>query len=265
MAKSGAPRRTSIHDARPRFSNTRRPITAASLLAAVSVLVAACTNSVAGVARPEASAPSGSPPAPAPGAAPGGGPLPAALLLPVDRFPAAYRAVVLSPQAVTQAAPDLEGIPPGARVDPGGCLPPSQDYGPAGTAMAVGTDTAGRATLSVEVVAFAEPLSEYRTFVEECGRVEATHRGATATVTTVLEPDPAVVVPGSETLAASRTVRSGQGRDALTQWMFTRTAQLGGVRVLVTFMSFESDVPDTENLDRAYTDAVHYAFEEQPR
>ncbi|MBM7461253.1 sensor domain-containing protein [Rhodococcus coprophilus] len=265
MAKSGAPRRKRIDGARPAPSTTRRPIAAAPLVATVLVLVAACTSSISGVALPEASAPYGGPPATAPTPVPGGGPLPAALLLPIDRFPVTYSAVVLSPQAVAQAAPDLEGIPPDARVDPAGCLPPSQDYGPAGTAMAVGTDTAGRATLSVEIVTFAEPLSEYRTFVEECGRVEATRRGATATVTTVLEPDPAIVVPGSETLGLSRTVRSGHGGDILVQSMSTRAAQLGSVRVLVTFMSFESDVPDTENLDRAYADAVRYAFEEQPR
>lgn len=265
MAKRGAPRRTSIHDGRSAASATRRPIAAAPLVAAVLVLAAACTTSISGVALPEAQAPSGGPPATTLDTAPGGGPRPAALLLPIDRFPATYSAVVLSPQAVAQAASDLEGIPPDSRVDPAGCLPPSQDYGPAGTAMAVGTDTAGRATLSVEVVTFVEPLSEYRTFVEECGRVEATRQGVTATVTTVLDPDPTVVVPGSETLALSRTVRSGHGGDVLVQSMSTRAAQLGSVRVLVTFMSFESDVPDTESLDRVYADAVRYAFEEQPR
>lgn len=191
--------------------------------------------------------------------------MPGALLLPADRFPETYSAVILEPQAVAQAAPDLTGIPTGARVDPAGCLPPSQDYGPAGTAMAVGTDTAGRATLSVEVVTAAATLGEYRSHVAECGRVEATHRGATATVTTVLEPDPPVLVPGSETLALSRTVRSGHGGDLLTQSMITRTAQLGDVRVLVTYMTFESGAPDVENLDRAYADAVRYALEGRPR
>ena len=59
---------------------------------------------------------------------------------------------MLPPQAVAQAAADLGGIPAGAKVDPAGCKPPTQDYGPDGTAMIVGTDNANRATISVELM-----------------------------------------------------------------------------------------------------------------
>ncbi|MGC5161414.1 sensor domain-containing protein [Rhodococcus sp. (in: high G+C Gram-positive bacteria)] len=268
MAKCDAPRCRTADDPRPPRPAARRTITAAILLTGASVLVAACTTSISGVARPEATPHTGSPSAtaaPPPGAAPGSGSTPAELLLPVDRFPEPYSAVVLPPQAVAQAAPDLTGIPPGARVNPGGCLPPPQDYGPGGTAMAVGTDTGGRATLSVEVTTPAEPLADYRRHLVECARVEATHRGVTATVTTALEPDPPVLVPGSETLALSRTVTSGEGPDALAQSILTHTAQLGDVRVLVTYMSFESGAADAENVDRVYADAVRYALEARPR
>jgi hypothetical protein len=63
----------------------------------------------------------------------------------------------------------------------------------------------------------------------------------------------------------SRTVTSGEGRDALAQSILTHTAQLGDVRVLVTYMSFESGTEDAENLDRVYADAVRYALEARPR
>ena len=73
------------------------------------------------------------------------------LLLTPEEFPEPFGAVVLPPQAVPMAAPDLVGVPRGATVDPSECEPPEQDYGPNGTVMAVGTDNATRATISVEL------------------------------------------------------------------------------------------------------------------
>jgi hypothetical protein len=181
------------------------------------------------------------------------------LLLPPERLPAQYVAVVLPPEAVAQAAPDLTGIHPGSKVDPGGCLPPAQDYGSGGTAMVVGTNNRSRATISVEVARSAQTLADYRTYLTECSRVEATVRGVTSTVETVLEDDPAPPVGAAETLALTRTVRSGQGPGSVTQSMTTRVAQIEDVRVTVTYMSFDSAPPDAANLDRVFREAVEYA------
>ncbi|WP_455901993.1 DUF5642 family protein [Rhodococcus gordoniae] len=225
------------------------------MLAACLVFVPACSETVAGDPGPEPAALTGTAPAPAPGTvrAPG------ELVLPPERFPAPYLAVVLPPEAVAQAAPDLTGIQPGSKVDPGGCLPPTQDYGPGTTAMVVGTDNASRATISVEVARSAPSLSEYRTHLTECSRVDATVRGVTSTVATVLDDDPAAPVDGAETLALSRTVDSGRGSGGMTQSMATRIAQLGDVRVTVTYMSFDSARSDTASLDRVFRDAVEFA------
>jgi hypothetical protein len=240
--------------------SARNATVTVALLAAVS----GCGTTVEGSPRPEPAAYSGGNPTLAPSAGHGASAssrLPAELLLPPERFPEPYVAVVLPPQAVAQAAPDLTGIPIGARVDPAGCLPDKQDYGPAGTAMAVGTDNASRATISVEVVVGAGDLAEYRARTTECGSVEATHRGVTATVTTEPAPDPTAPLDGVETLALSRTVRSGQSGDSVTQSMTTRIAQIDDVRVFVTYMSFGSGPADVGNLDRVYRDAVRYIAE----
>jgi len=225
------------------------------VILACLVVVPACSTTVAGDPGPEPAALTGTAAATGPATTRS----PEELLLPPDRFPAPYAAVVLPAEAVAQAAPDLTGIHPGSKVDPGGCLPPVQDYGPAGTAMAVGTNNDSRATISVEVARSAPTLAEYRTYLTECSRVDATVRGVTSTVTTTLEVDPAPVVDGAETLALTRTVRSGQGTGGVTQSMATRVAQIEDVRVTVTYMSFDSAPPDTTNLDRVFRGAVEYA------
>ncbi|WP_408015887.1 DUF5642 family protein [Rhodococcus chondri] len=222
---------------------------------------AGCGTAIDGTPEPEPAAYYGNEPtaassADSPAAVPSR--LPSELVLPPERFPEPYVAVVLPAQAVAQAAPDLTGIPTGAKVEPPGCLPDPQDYGPTGTAMTVGTDNDSRATISVEVVASTGDLSGYRAYAVECGEVQATHRGVTATVTTELEPDPPAPGDGVRTLALSRTVRSGGTGDTVTQSMTTRVAQIDDVRVFVTYMSFGSGAPDVTNLDRVYRDAVQY-------
>lgn len=187
-------------------------------------------------------------------------PLPAALLLPPERFHVSYQAVTLPPSAVAQAAPDLAGIPIGAKVEPPGCLPLPQNYGPEGTAMAVGTSADGGATISVEVVVPAPELPELRKHLGECGEVDVTHRGVTSTVTTVAAPNPLPPIGGVRTLAYTRTVTSGQPGHELIQSMETRGAQLGDARILVTYMTFDDRDVDRDALDIAFHDAVVYAF-----
>ncbi|NGP08507.1 sensor domain-containing protein [Rhodococcus sp. 14C212] len=180
----------------------------------------------------------------------------AELLLPPEQFPEPYDAVVLPPQAVAQAAPDLTGVPEGAKVDPPGCLPSPQNYGPDGTAMVVGTDNDSRATISVELVAVTDELAAYRDRLVECPVVAATRRGVTATVTTTVDPSAPPAAAGVATLAFTRTVRSGEGREVVTQSMTSRIAQVDDVRVLVTYMSFGAGPADTATLARVFEASV---------
>ncbi|MGV8871078.1 MAG: DUF5642 family protein [Rhodococcus sp. (in: high G+C Gram-positive bacteria)] len=176
------------------------------------------------------------------------------LLIDPSSFPAPYDALVLPQQAISQAAPDLSGIPAGAEVSPAGCKPADQDYGPAGTAMIVGTDNGSRSTISIELTAVDESLSARKEQLEQCGEVTATKSGATSTVTSTLTPPPPI--GADETLAVRQTVASGAGGDAVTQSMLTLMAQIDGVRVSATFMSFGSSTPDTATLDQLFTSAV---------
>ncbi|WP_305094804.1 sensor domain-containing protein [Prescottella sp. R16] len=218
------------------------------VLATVAVLLAtgsaaACSSGVVGTPRPVDH--------------PAAGPL-GDLLVDASAFPEPYRAIVLPPSAVAQAAPDLTGVPPGARVDPAGCKPPAQDYGPDGTAMVVGTDAASRATVTVELVRTRTPLAELAAQLTECPTVTTSHNGVDATVTTVLTPPPPA--DADATLALRRTVTSGNVDRAVTQSMLTLLGQIGDVRVQATAMSFGSDQGaanlDTTAVDELFTAAL---------
>lgn len=238
----------------PAALTTSGPVPTTTAGASVPPTATSTPSSTASSAAPSSTAPSA-----ATTSARAASRTPADLLLPPDEFPEPYEAVVLPAEAVAQAAPDLTGIHPGSKVDPAGCLPPAQDYGPARTAMAVGTDNTSRATISVEVTTAAGGLDEYRSLLEQCPRVEATQRGVTATVVTDLGSDPKPPVPGAGTLALTRSVTSGKVTGGVTQSMTTRIAQLDDVRVTVTHMSFDSTPPDTAVLDEVFRDAVVYA------
>lgn len=245
----------------------RRGATTVCALLLTATVVTGCSGGVTGTAEPEAAGRVGSGSAPPDTAQPpasrsgrdGSPAAPAELILPPERFPDRYPAVTLPASAVAQAAPDLTGVPTGAKVDPPGCLPPAQDLGPAGTAMVVGTDDDTRATLTVEVVAGAEPLVDLVRHLSECGRFSATHRGVTATVTAVRGPDPAAPVAGVETLALTRTVESGGNGTRADRHLQVRVAQIGDIRILVTYMAFDDAVTDEDALDAVFRDAVTYA------
>ena len=131
------------------------------------------------------------------------------LLLTPEEFPEPFGAVVLPPQAVPMAAPDLVGVPRGATVDPSECEPPEQDYGPNGTVMAVGTDNATRATISVELTKVDAPLDELEAQTRQCPSMTVTANGVTTTVTTeILPPSP---IDADKTMSLRRTVVSPQG------------------------------------------------------
>ncbi|RVW03520.1 DUF5642 family protein [Rhodococcus spongiicola] len=212
----------------------------ASVVLAVGLLALGCSTKVDGAAHPVADHPTSSR-------------VLAELLLEPSLFPPRYSAIVLPPQAVSQAAPDLTGVPPGARVDPAGCKPPVQDYGTDGTAMMVGTDNVNRSTITIELVRVRTPLAELGAQIAECPEVTATRNGVESTVATVLTPPPPM--DADETLALHRTVNSGRGGQDVTQSMVTLFAQVGDVRVQATSMSFGA-AHDTATLDDLFTSAV---------
>ncbi|MFE6858478.1 sensor domain-containing protein [Nocardia sp. NPDC057668] len=173
------------------------------------------------------------------------------LLPEASKFPGRYEVVELPPGAADQAAHDLDGILPGANVEPGACVPPVPAAGPA---VAVGTDDATRATLTVELIRIDQPLSKLRDQLQRCGTVTVGYAGTTATVTTELDPPPPL--DADDTLALRRTVRSENGSSGLTRSMQTLLGQVGQVRINVTHMSYGEAEPDAEALDSLFTAAV---------
>lgn len=226
----------------------RTRLTTAAASAAIGALVlVGCSSTVTGTAEPSAGSTTSSQPDTDLNA----------LLIDPSSFPAPYDALVLTQQAISQAAPDLSGIPAGAEVSPAGCKPADQDFGPTSTAMIVGTDNDSRSTISIELTAVDEPLSTRMEQLEQCGEVTATKSGATSTVTSTLTPAPPI--DADDTLAVRQTVSSGAGGDAVTQSMLTLMAQIDNVRVAATFMSFGSETPDAMTLDELFTAAVQKA------
>ncbi len=228
----------------PAAPRTRLSIVMTSAAIGALVLVG-CSSTVTGTPEPSSGAATSS--------SPSGVDL-NTLLIDPSIFPAPYDALVLPQQAISQAAPDLSGIPAGAEVSPAGCKPADQDFGPTGTAMIVGTDNDSRSTISIELTAVDEPLSARKQQLEQCGEVTATKSGATSTVTSTLTPAPPI--DADDTLAVRQTVASGAGGDAVTQSMLTLMAQIDGVRVSATFMSFGQGTPDAMTLDELFTAAV---------
>ncbi|MGY2005772.1 sensor domain-containing protein [Nocardia gipuzkoensis] len=170
------------------------------------------------------------------------------------QFPPPYAAVTLPQEAVAQAAGDLDGMGRGADVQPSRCVPPHQDFGPDRTAMAVGTDDATRATLTVELTRTGEPLTSLRARTQQCGSVRVSRAGATTTVTTELDSPPPI--DADDALSLRRTVRPESGGAGLTQSMRTHVGQIGDVRITVTYMSFAEGEPDSAALDALFATAV---------
>ncbi|WP_433632884.1 sensor domain-containing protein [Nocardia sp. CA-120079] len=213
-------------------------------LAASAALLAGCTSTVTG--HPVASGPSA-----------GTRYVTAQLstLLPDPaQFPAGYEAVVLPPEAAAQAAADLTGVGRGAKVQPDGCVPPAQQFGPNQTAVAVGTDNETRATMTAELTRTGQPLSVLRDQLKRCQQVHVNRAGATTIVTTELQAPP--TIDADDTFALRRTVAPQVSAAGLTQSMQTLTGQVADVRITVTYMTFGDAKPDTAALDELFTTAV---------
>ncbi|MBC7302023.1 MAG: sensor domain-containing protein [Nocardia sp.] len=176
-------------------------------------------------------------------------------LLPApSRFPARYPAVVLPPQAATAAAGDLDGVGAGATVRPAQCAPTDTEPGGEPAAVAVGSDDASRATLTVELARSAEPVSRLRERLSGCGQIQVSRAGAGSTVTTALDQ----ITPGGadDAIALRRTVVPDVGGAGLTQTMQTSIGQIGDVRITVTSMTFGAGQPDTAAVDEMFATTV---------
>ncbi|QBJ98875.1 sensor domain-containing protein [Rhodococcus sp. ABRD24] len=214
------------------------------VVASAALLAAGCSTEVSGTARPEMGSSASGTSSRTLGE----------LLLEPEAFPPRYQAVILPPQAVAQAAPDLTGIPPNAKVHPAGCKPSAQDYGPDGTAMVVGTDNADRSTLTVELIRATAPLAELEAQIAQCPEVTVTLNAVDSVVRTDLTRPPASV-DADTTVALRRSVTSGRLGKTVIQSMRTLITQIDGVRIQVTHMSF-GDVADPSALDAVFTAVV---------
>ncbi|TCJ89567.1 PknH-like protein [Nocardia alba] len=176
-------------------------------------------------------------------------------LLPApSRFPARYPAVVLPAQAAAAAAGDLDGVGAGATVSPAKCTPAEAEPGGEPAAVAVGTDDATRATLTVELSRSAEPVASLRDQLGECGLIQVRRAGAGSTVTTTLEP--AAPAGADDAIALRRTVVPEVGGAGLTQTMQTSIGQIGDVRITVTSMTFGAGQPDSAAVAEMFATAV---------
>lgn len=208
-----------------------------------SVALASCGSDVSGVAEPVQRASGGSSEQEL-----------SKLLLEPAEFPGGFEAVVLPPQAVSMAAPDLTGVPQNAKVEPARCVPPEQEYGPTSTAMAVGTDNATRATITVELTRAQATIDELEDQATDCSSFTVTASGAKSTVKTDVVPPPPI--DADDTSALRRSVSSGEGGGEVVQSMTTLMAEVGDVRISATMMSFGPDKPEMGPLDEAFTAAV---------
>ncbi len=175
----------------------------------------------------------------------------ARLLPDASQFPSRYAAVTLPVDAAGQAASDLDGVLPGASIDPATCAPQAPTAGPV---VVVGTDDTTRATLTVALVRTDQKLATLRDQLQRCATVRVGHGGTTATITTDMDPPPPL--DADDTLALRRTVQSESGGAGLTRSMQTLLGQIGDVRINVTYMSFSGGKPDAEALDTLFTTAV---------
>lgn len=177
-------------------------------------------------------------------------------LLPApEDFPDGYPAVVLPPEAAGQAAGDLDGVGAGATVQPAECTPPEARPGADRLAVAVGTDDAARATLTVELTRTDDPLLRLRNQVQRCAEIRVSRAGASSTVTTEIGQAPQV--EADDAMALRRTVDPDVGGPGLTQSMSTLIGQIGDVRITVTYMSFTDAEPDTQALEQLFDTAVN--------
>lgn len=173
-------------------------------------------------------------------------------LLEPSRFPPAYRAAVLDPQATGEAVAAVEGVPVGATVEPPGCAPPRVGPGPEHAVAAQGVDSATGAALTVILTRTDTALSARRDQIARCAALTATAGEVVSTVDTVLLAPPPV--DADESLASEATIlRSTEPAVRV----LTLSAQIDEARLTVAWLNNDPAVePDTSALDVLFTDAL---------
>lgn len=169
---------------------------------------------------------------------------PLAQLLPSPTdFPPAYDATVPPGSGVAEAAGDIVGVGVGSTVDPAGCAPAAQRFGPDQTALIVGTDDATNATITVELYRVDTPLTTRRDQITRCPDATVTTFGARADLSTRLQPPPSSV-DADDVLAVDQTLQSHGAGQNQQRNLTTLLAQIGDVRVQATAMSFGGPSPN---------------------
>ncbi|MGL4306612.1 MAG: sensor domain-containing protein [Mycobacteriaceae bacterium] len=176
------------------------------------------------------------------------------LLLSTTDFPAPYEARVLATPEVAQASPDLTGVQPGAEVDPVRCAPPEYGSQATQTVMIIGSNPVAQSTITEELNNVEETLEVRKSQIEQCPRFTASQYGATSTIRSVLLPAPPINADSS--FAVKHTIESGSGNVTLKQSILQLLAQIGGIRITVTYRATKGAEPDSAVLDEIFTAAV---------
>ncbi|KUI24497.1 hypothetical protein AU195_01535 [Mycobacterium sp. IS-1496] len=173
-------------------------------------------------------------------------------LIDPSRFPPAYQAAILDPQATGEAVAAVDGVPTGAAVEPAGCAPPRVGPDPRRTVAAQGVDPSTGAALTVILTRADAALSSRRDQLARCASVTATAGEVVSTVDTVLLPPPPV--DADDSLATEATiVRSTEPPVRV----LALSAQVNEVWLTVAWLNNDPDTPpDTSALDTLFTDAL---------
>lgn len=210
-------------------------------LVAAALLIGGCSAEISGAAKPEAII-----------AVADVRPL----LLDTADFPPQYPAVVLPQQVASQAAEDMSGLPMRAeQIEPADCIPPTPPTAPDALAVAVGTNEEDRSTLTllVEDVGSAS-MSDLRDVTTRCTDVSARNRLAEISVHTEILQTPPEAKDAE--IVWRRAVRSGTANSAMHETMVTMAAQVGEVRIFVTYLTFGIANPDFAAMGKLLTSQI---------
>ncbi|MUM23886.1 hypothetical protein FZI91_19580 [Mycobacterium sp. CBMA271] len=176
------------------------------------------------------------------------------LLLSPTEFPPQYSATTLSPDAARMALRDIRGVPEAATVTPAACAPAPLPATLQDVAVAVGANESDESTITVAVLRVPQPLAAYKTQVERCASFTFTGadqiQGAVTASQAVAPP-----INADDSVAVNQTV-SPAGAGSGTQTTLSLIAQIGDIRILATYMTFQGTEPDAVLLDQAFTAAV---------
>lgn len=173
-------------------------------------------------------------------------------LIDPSRFPQAYPAAALDPQATGEAISGVDGVAAGATVEPAGCAPPRAGTGPKDAVAAQGVDPGTRSALTVILIRSTTDLSARREQLGRCASLTATAGEVVTTVETVLRPPPPV--DADDSLARETTIR--QSSEPAVR-VLALAAQVDDVWLTAAWSNNDPAVePDTAALDALFSDAL---------